>query len=250
MNQPSGNPGAAAPNARDWLAVYAKDHPREAALVLAGVAAFAGVATVIGFGIDLESQIRPVLYLLLIGGLVIIVTAILNDKLIVSVLKWFILALFIIWVVAFALHRSIFRDSEALNCFVLFWAECRNLADQKADRTNPPPPVVTTPTAPPPMAKSHKVQFQFAGSLDRDDVRVVMRRLRDAGWLVENVDRGGRRTGDAAGKAEIRYRNDRDQQAAQDLAAALNATKLITKEIKPVRAEGLDPDTLEVWISR
>ncbi|KIZ39268.1 hypothetical protein OO17_20895 [Rhodopseudomonas palustris] len=213
------------------------------------MAAFIAVAAVGIFGIDTEARIRPALYLVFVGVLVAIVTAMLHDPWIMNLLKWSVLFVCIAWVLVFAFSK-LNPQSQGLACFANLLIDCRTTADTVAERANPPPPTPIKTEVAPPAATNYDVFFQFAGAIDRSDVRSVMKKIGDAGWKVEGVDGGGQRTPSAANTAAVRYRDQSDDPTARTLADSLNATKLISRSIKPERNDGVAKGTLEVWISR
>src|SRR5216684_1779555 len=192
----------------DYLKVlkdYSERNPQAAALLFGAVACFAAVAAAGALSIDLESRIPSVLAILAIGALLLIVTAIVNNKLIMSVLSWFAVVMLIGWICVFALHKF-FPRSEELECAATWWASCQVTADSRSV------PSQTAPTTPPPIPQGapfrpqdYQVVVQFAGILDRNDVRAMMQKLGESGWQVQGTAGGGERTRDAAGKNEVRY---------------------------------------------
>ena len=230
------------------LRQFSQQYPKAAALVMGAVACFAAVAVVASFGIDLEARIPSVLYVIGIGALLLIVVAMLNDQIMMAFVRWFALATAIVWLAVFIAYRI--QPSPVLACAVFFWSQCRTTADVVAAEANPPPPRQADSPQPKQNAGSQLVYFQFAGVLERDDVRSVMRRLRDAGWRIQGVEGGGERTASAAGFAEVRYAASADKRDAEALAAAVQATKLISKPITAKESPLVKKNTLEVWISR
>lgn len=230
------------------LKAYAQQHPQAAAILMGAVACFAAVAAVRSFGIDLEASLPSVLYIIGMGVVLLIVVAMLNDTMIMTFIKWFIIMLGLVWVAVFIAHR-VEPGSTKLACAAFFWQPCRATADSIAIDANPPPPQrVEIPRIE--NAGSYQVFVQFAGLLKRDDVRTVMRRLSDSGWRVQGVEGGGERTAQAAGFAEVRYAEQGDEPVAKALAEAIQATKLLSTPLKATKNPRIKKGTLEVWISR
>jgi hypothetical protein len=240
----------------DILKDYKSTNPEGFAVLLGGIASFAAVAIVIGFGIDLQAQTPAVMYVLGVGVLVTVIAAIVRDVRLMAVLKWFATLLVIIWVVAFGLTRLIgneilSRSGWQLQCIVEFWRPCVIVSDRQAEEDNLAPPVEP---APPPEIDpaispgDYKVFVQFAGIIKRDDVRIVMKQLAATGWNVQGVDGGGERTAAAAGYAEVRAASS-DIAAAKVLAEAVHAFKLTPRSISAKEVAGVPPGTLEVWVS-
>ena len=228
---------------------YSKQNPQAAALLFGAVACFAAVAAIGMLSIDLQSNIPSVLAVLAIGALLLIVTFIVNNKLIMSVLSWFAVAMLIGWIGVYVLHRF-FPRSEELACAAVWWVSCQVTADSRSV------PAQTPPAMPPPISQSapfkpqdYQVVVQFAGVLDRNDVRAMMQKLEEIGWSVQGIKGGGRRTGDAAGKNEIRYAEG-DRAAAEALAQAVRATNLVRNVGLTAGDSSVQRGRLEVWISR
>jgi TIR domain len=95
----------------------------------------------------------------------------------------------------------------------------------------------------------YQVFVQFAGVIQRDDVIAMSHKLSEKGWRVQGADRGGERTGSAAGYNEVRY-SPGDEAAAKALARLIQEANLVPNTIAVTPASGIDANTLEVWISR
>lgn len=67
---------------------------------------------------------------------------------------------------------------------------------------------------------------------------------------MERPDRGGERTPAAAGQNEVRYSAPGDEAAAKDLARLVQASAIVSDQIKVRREGSLAAKNLEVWISR
>lgn len=231
------------------LKVYAQQHPQGAAILMGAVACFAAVAAVKSFGTGFEESIPSVLYIIGIGGLLLIVVAVLNDAIIMTFIKWFCVLLLIAWLSVFVAHKIKVEPRAELACAAFFWQPCRDTADSIAPPASlPPQQQVDIPRVE--NAGSYQVFVQFAGLINRDDVRTMMRRLSDSGWKVQGVEGGGERTAKAAGFAEVRYASRGDEPAAKALAEAVQATKLLPTPLKATENPNLKKGTLEVWISR
>jgi hypothetical protein len=70
----------------------------------------------------LQARIPSVLYVIGIGVLLLVVTSIVNNRLMMQALSWFVLVMAVIWVILFALSR--FNSSPVLACAVQFWNAC------------------------------------------------------------------------------------------------------------------------------
>lgn len=246
----------------DFLKEWATKNPQPAALLFGGIACFAAVAVVLGFGIRFEAAIAPIFYVLGVGIALAVATRIVNNALMMNGLSWFVLGLGILWVVTFLAYRVVplsSTHSQQLSCVVWFWIDCRTIVDDDT-HTNalpvppsppppPPPVVVPPPTATGIQPAKYQVLVQFAGVLTRDSVRGMMQRLKEQGWNVQGIAGGGQRTSTAAGTAEVRARES-DRAAAQALATAVQASGLTAKPVEVKPNNSVESGTLEVWISR
>ena len=71
----------------------------------------------------------------------------------------------------------------------------------------------------------HLIYFQFAGALSRqDEIIPFLNRLTDLGWVIASWEQGGERTPSAAGVNEVRYFYVEDQENAERLALAVEAS--------------------------
>jgi len=250
-----------------WQVVndFVKTNPQAAALLLGAIACFAAVAVVGTLGINLQSEIPSVLYVIGIGVLLSIVTSvvtsIVGDKLIMIALKWFVVGIAALWVALFIV-QLIYPESQRIACAVHFWATCQFTADKVAEITADKVAESTesTPAVPaalpeiPPNAgfqpANYKVFVQFAGVITRDSVKSMMRALRNNGWNVQGANAGGERTVAAAGYTEVRYPNESDLQAARALAREVQAANLTSHAITEQRTPSIAKGSLEVWVSR
>jgi hypothetical protein len=97
---------------------------------------------------------------------------------------------------------------------------------------------------------------QFAGAVPRETVAEVSMALVEAGWNIQGADRGGERTGVAAGLNEVRYFRAEDREAAYRLAQAyaerapwLNGAEMTLRDLSDAGFTPNQPDLLEVWTS-
>jgi hypothetical protein len=231
------------------LREYSKENPKSAALLFGAVACFAAVAAIGAFSSDLESSVPSVLWVLLIGALLLIVTYIVNNKLMMGVLSWFAVAMLIGWIIVSVLHRFFPRSGE-LACAAIWWAPCLVTADSRATPSQIPP--VSPPAIPTTASfkpQDYTVVVQFAGTLAREDVRVMMQKLEDNGWRVQGTKEGGERTAAAAGKNEVRFAEG-DKGPAEALAKSVQGTNLIRNVTVTPGDRSVQKGRLELWISR
>lgn len=256
---------------RDW----AREYPKAAAIIFAGIAAFLAVFLVGTVGVEPEARVQSAFILIAVGVVVLILVDVINDALVMRVLRWTVLILFGFWLAAVALHKT-FPKNPALACMTYLWLDCRGIYDQydESDAAAPATPTATNPpsasspsSAPgasttkqpaavpqeivlpsaPAGANNVEVVFQFAGFSREDQVKPVMRGLRSAGWSVSGVAGGGERVRSAADKQEVRYGDKTLEPLANKLAEAMNQTKLTRW---PFQAK-LNPDIknrLEIWV--
>jgi cell division septation protein DedD len=122
-----------------------------------------------------------------------------------------------------------------------------------APTLTPTPTPAPTPT-PQPSTPNHRSEYQvfmqFAGSLQRDQVRSLMRNLASSGWNMQGVDGGGERTPNAAGINEVRYGAAEDQAAAIELARMVQGSGLNARSVTWSYTTVVPPKTLEIWISK
>jgi hypothetical protein len=235
------------------LQALAKANPQAATLLMAGIGGFAAVAIVTSFGLNLQSSIQPVIFVAGIGVMVLVLTAIVNNELIMFVLQWFVAIMAMIWCAAFVASQA-FPENERLRCAALFWISCAKNADilaAAASRSLPPvEPAKPLPEDSAIVPGNYQVFVQFAGILSRDNVREMMQSLAAEGWKVQGVEGGGQRTATAAGYNEIRYSSGADATAAKALAASIQSTNIVASKITTARVQQVEPGTLEVYISR
>lgn len=239
----------------EFLREWSKNNPRLSSIVLSGVACFAAVAVVLSFGINLETNVKNVYYIIGVGVSAAIIAEVINNKIISSVIAWFCFILMICWTSAFVIYKAMILDAthhQRLACVVRFWEECKLVADNIAEETAPKvESKITLAVSSVPKAeigRTLKVFVQFAGSISRDAVRTMMRDLESKNWAVQGTQGGGERTIRAAGQSEVRYSGD-NAAAAEALAVAVTAYGISGRPVKPVRNPLVASDELEVWIS-
>ncbi len=100
----------------------------------------------------------------------------------------------------------------------------------------------------PPQPRPHRqpVYIQFAGILTRAQIKALNEKLKSAGWSVEGSS--GERLATSAGRNEIRFSGE-NEQAASDLADAINAAGITARPVEARHFQGIGPN-LEAWISR
>ncbi|CAO3435387.1 hypothetical protein [Azospirillum doebereinerae] len=237
------------------LQEWAEKYPHQASIILAGVACFAAVAVILGFNLDVESNIKNVYYVIAAGASVFLLSRMLNNDIIVSTVTWFVFILTILWIVAFIVYRSTLLDAvsqQRIACVVRFLDNCNVVADRvaKAEAPEIESKIRSAAASVPKVdtAKSLKIFVQFAGRIDRDTVRTMMRDLQSKDWAVQGTEEGGKRTSLAAGQSEVRYSGD-NAAAAASLAQAVTLYGISGRPVKAVPNPDTPGDQLEVWIS-
>lgn len=119
--------------------------------------------------------------------------------------------------------------------------------DQKAatPAVATPSPQPTATASLPRVSHTQPVYIQFAGSLTRERIKELNRRLRDAGWTVRSTS--GERTESAKKQNEVRY-SRANAEAARDLAQAVSSDKITGTIRVPPPNESIGGN-LELWIS-
>ena len=245
----------AKPSPLDFLKTWAEANPQQATVLLAGVACFAAVAIVLGFGIDLQANVKNVYIVLGVGVSLLVVTRILNNELMANALTWFALLIGMAWLVVFIVFQAGLGDPvthQRLGCLVKFWQDCQLTADQlgaqAAPKINSGAFSDITRNQPPAPAPNLAVKVQFAGAIERDTIRTMMKDLTSKNWKVLGVAGGGERTAKAATYAEVRY-SGANKAAAEALARAVSAYGIAGRPLTAVSNAAVDPNELEVWIS-
>jgi hypothetical protein len=233
-------------------------NPVAAGIIMAAFVAFLAVILVSVFADNVESRIPLVAYFLVIGTAIYVVSAIVNDRILNTIIRWFVILLLLCWCLVFTAGR-IYPANEPLACLSYFWRSCRTVVDEigaaQASRPGVKLTVPGTPALPrtadqtPAAGDQTPVFLQFAGAYDRDDIRTGMRILAGKGWNMQGVAGGGQRTRSAVGVNEIRFRDPRRQQAAERLAADVTAAGLSNRRLTISRTDAVVDDRLEIWIS-
>lgn len=218
--------------------------------LISGVAVFAALAIVLGYGIKPQADLASAAIVAVVGIFALVMSMVISDTRMVEILKWFVLGTFLIWCAAFGLHR-VYPANDAFRCLAYPFSDCLAVTDQNAIAENPAPPLQAQPIAPPAQIdpKAYQVYMQFAGTIRRDDVKTAMREMAKAGWNMQGVEGGGERTVSAAGFAEVRYGVDADQSAANALAEAVNKTRLISKPVAAKKVAAVPANRLEIFVS-
>jgi hypothetical protein len=227
-----------------------------ATFLLVGIAVFAAVAIVGTFQIDRDTAFLTAAYIVGFSAFVYVLTLIVNHPMLKLVLGWFV-TLFFICVVLVVSVSAVMPDRSPFAptyCLVRFWEPCSAVAVRISSVSTP---AITTSAAPTENGQEavqksdYQVFVQFAGLLQRQNVMAMMQGVAQQGWDVQGTDRGGERTGAAAGYNEVRY-NEADREAAAALAKAVQDSGIVTEPIKVKQMpRGVLPaKTLEVWISK
>lgn len=243
----------------DFLKTWADANPQQAAILLSGIACFAAVAIVLGFGIDLQANVKNVYIVVACGVALFLVTRILNNELMTTVLTWFALAMGLLWAVAFVSYKAALGDAvlhQRLGCVVYFWQDCQFVADALAadaaansgSETGQEQLTEITKAQPEAPTRNLAVTVQFAGAIDRATIRAMMKDLASKSWSMRGTEGGGERTANAAGYAEVRYSGN-NKTAAEALAKAVSAYAIANRPLKVVPTSAVKANELEVWIS-
>ena len=263
---PQGSPDGHGEGDKVLAPLFRVLRPEHAPLLLGGLAAFLTVIAVVRFGGDPAAHIRPVLYVIGIGFLVVLISAIIRNRRIMSVLAWFLSLLLIVWVIAYASYLAA-TDYERLACSVFIFSACEETVDDIVEKEEGPtdakakkPPASATAPLPkaPAAAAEYIVYLQFNGSILRGDIVALSTRLKGAGWKVQGEERVKKpRKGDPPYR-DVRYLStDNNRPIAQALADSLNKAlaesenlaPIATPPVKPVAAS-VKTKTLEIWINK
>lgn len=96
----------------------------------------------------------------------------------------------------------------------------------------------------------YRVWVQFAGTLQRSEMIDFGKRIKQQWPNAPGAERGGERTGVAAGLREVRYGSPEELPAALRLTADIEATGLVTSMNPPKQVRGIPSRSLEIWVSR
>jgi hypothetical protein len=226
-------------------------NPSAARIILAGIAIFAAAAIVLSFNVDTNTALIIGGYVLVFGVVVTLLSNIGSDALLMKILGRGIVVLLLALMTAFS-YAAVVNDPSPIKstpCLVRFWAACRAVEDELAQRTEAEIRVKDLPensVATSVDRSKFSVFIQFAG-YRREDVVAAAKALQDAGWKIPDASRGGERVGSAASLAEVRYRTDAQKKAATLLAAEISKTG-IKPGVKAVQVPGVTANVLEVWI--
>lgn len=105
-------------------------------------------------------------------------------------------------------------------------------------------------TAPVPSGyrQKYKVFVQFAGTIQRPDVKSMMLALEGKGWAMQGTDGGGERIASAAGKNLVKH-GIGGAEAAQLLAAEMQDLTPAGKSVTLMEDPQIRAGQLEIWIS-
>jgi hypothetical protein len=121
---------------------------------------------------------------------------------------------------------------------------------QTASAAFPKPfPQIAEAAAPVVNTAQYSVYIQFA-SYDRPLIVSLAAALAKQNWNVQGRDQGGEEVKSAAGLSEVRYHDASQKTAADALAAAINATGILSTQVKTVAVAAIRPTVLEVWIGQ
>lgn len=250
---------------RDWgnvvsepagiLELFLKRNPIAGTVLLAGLAVIGVAAIASTWQVDIRSAGFMGMYIAGLGAILYTIALIVHDGTLKMVVAWFAVVLLIavssVFFISAAIQgQTIFAPAP---CLVRFWERCEQVGDDIAERQYTPPPPVKS-TIPPVVSNiqsdEYRVAVFFAGIIRRQDVIGLSQKLGSIGWRMERPDRGGERTPAAAGQNEVRYSAPGDEAAAKDLARLVQASAIVSDQIKVRREGSLAAKNLEVWISR
>jgi hypothetical protein len=240
----------------DAIRELAKSNPEAATVVLCAVAVFAAVALIVGFGVDPQAQLPSALYVIGIGIVLLIATKIVFNQVLFNALSWFAAAVALAWIGGFVYFKADQERPLELRCVLYFWQSCTYTADAEGAKGAAALPAVpaarATSDSPPTEFKrsDYRILMQFAGSIDRKkSIIPLLLALRGTGWVVPEAEKGGERTSAAVGYNEVRYGEATDEPAADALARSVAQQRIGASTVKAVQSSGIDPGTLEIWIS-
>lgn len=98
--------------------------------------------------------------------------------------------------------------------------------------------------------KPHRVWLQFAGSIQREEMKEFGKKIKEKWPNTQGAEQGGERTQNAAGMLEVRYGDEKDKNAAIDLTKDVLRTNIVKLMKETKRVEGIPSGSLEIWISR
>ncbi|MGE7472126.1 patatin-like phospholipase family protein [Bosea sp. NPDC003192] len=124
------------------------------------------------------------------------------------------------------------------------------LTQKFPDKLDLSPPLASPqPPQQAPDKSRYTVWIQFAGTLTREQMKGFGSKLSESWPNTPGAAQGGERIGIAAGRNEVRYRSDRERDAAQMLADEVNAARIVPARVVAKPFPQLPPNSLEIWIS-
>ncbi len=129
------------------------------------------------------------------------------------------------------------------------WAPSQGglLGSQYSTSSTPFPTPFPQIDEPAPFDKAQYLVFiQFAG-YNQPDIQKLADKLSAQAW---NVQKGLDRQASAAGLSEVRYHDVLQKVPAETLAAAINATGIVTTPVKAVAVAPVHANVLEVWVGQ
>jgi len=234
--------------------------PRASAILYGGLAVIAAAAVAASLKVDFYSAVRSGAVILALGALLGLVAFVFNDATLRLVLGWFI-TLFIILVSMTFFFSAVTQGRyfiPPVYCLVhCFDRDPCNAPGGAADdyATRNFTPVVTPKTVEAPPSSQfrpadYQVFVQFAGVIQRKDVKDMMIKLKGNGWRVEGASEGGERTTSAIGYNEIRYLSPGDEPAARALAVAVQNANLTPTPVAVKLNSKVTAKSLQVWLFR
>lgn len=231
-----------------------------ARIIYAGLGILAAAAIALSWkDIDIRFAMWIGVYIVALGGLLLVLGNVFGDPLMQKVLGWAIIVAFVAYLFAFLASALAPNWAASVGiapapCLVKPWLGCKETQDAVAINNYTPPPAVEAPRPSPAftafVVPRTPVFVQFAGEIRRDDVKGMMAKLQSAGWSVQGVAGGGERTGKAAGINVVRYKDATRKTAAEALARQVQEINLTGKKIGVEQSAAVSSDQLEVWISR
>lgn len=228
-------------------------NPLAGRFVALGVMVLAAAALVAGFGEATDSLVRVGLYIL--GFAVLVVILVKLQGLPSRILGWVLTVGFTVWFSTMVLQivsGNSITYLASTPCLIYPFSEAC-VAVSSGTVVSPPEGAPENPNAAP--NATSRVYIQFAGSIARGDVVEFAQLLSSDGWSVEDMDRGGERTGRSAGLNEVRFFHEEDRSLAEALAvrsseASPAGTLLTVRSLAGTRFTTADTKgLLEIWIS-
>lgn len=232
---------------------------RTIATIILIVLALISIATsILGANIDRDFLIWVAVFVFSVGFIALLVAKAIDNERLMNALVWIAFLMFVFYILSILFSIMVYRRDvpsyvpaiyKNPYCVMKFWVPCdagddaalRASCDDAGRKQLPTPPVKTTSNA--------RVFIQFAGAIDRQEIRDLNAKLRGAGWNVQSDS--GERTAAAIGFNEVRYRSPGDEKAAEALAQFMNEIKLSkAKTVAKLTGSLVAENSIEIWISR